>query len=137
MMEKATRVSVGSARHVYLYTMVGYAILRVIVNVSQRIFNKSNIPGEKIFDPVPGVMIAAVTVIGFSAITYYHLKRTDEHDRQANLWAFSLAFVTFGVVVLGWKMVSHTGLLGPVDPGSAFMICATVGCIVWCWMKFR
>jgi heme/copper-type cytochrome/quinol oxidase subunit 4 len=137
MMEKANTWSVGSARHAYLYSMVGYAILWAIINVSQRIFNKSNIPGEKIFDPVPGVIIAAVTVIGFSAITFYHLKTTDEHDRQVNLWAFSLALLTFAIVSVGWKMVSHTGLLGPVDPGNAFLIAATVGTVTWTWLKFR
>jgi hypothetical protein len=137
MMERAKILSAGSARHVYLHSMLGYSVLAIVMKTLSSLGNKSTVPGEKLYDPVFGIFLASAVTIGFVAITCYHFARTDEHDRIVNLWAFALAFLTYFVVVIPWGILSQSGILGPVIPNQAMLIAASVGCIVWTWLRFR
>lgn len=135
MMERVKTVSSGSARHVYLKSMLGYLLLIVVWRILTSIGNKSAVPGERIFDPGFGIMVACVMTIGFVAITYYHLTRTDEHDRMVNLWAFAMAFLAYFVVGLPWSILHQSGILGPVIPNHTMLIAVSVGSVVWIWLR--
>ena len=136
MMERAKSLSAGSARHVYLHSMLGYLLLMIVMKTLTSIGNKSTVPGERLYDPVFGIMMASVGTIGFVAITYYHFTRTDEHDRMVNLWAFAMAFLAFFVVVIPWGILSQSGILGPVNDKHAMVIAISIGSMVWTWLRW-
>jgi hypothetical protein len=136
MMERPKSVSAGSARHVYLKSMLGYLLLFVAWRIFVITGNKSTIPGKRLFDPGFGMMVASVMTIGFVAITYYHLTRTDEHDRMVNIWAFAMAFLAYFVVVMPWGVLSQSGVLGPVNPKVAMVMALSVGSMVWVWLRW-
>lgn len=136
MTERAKALSAGSARYVYLKTMLGYLLLFVVIRTLTSIGNKSTIPGEKIFDPAFGIMMACVIVAGFVGVTYYHLTRTDEHDRQANLWAFAIGFLSYCIILMPWGVLSQSGVLAPVNPKHAMVAAISIGSMVWVWLRW-
>jgi hypothetical protein len=139
MMERAKTLSAGStgsARHVYLKTMLAYFVLFIVMRTLTSIGNKSTIPGERIFDPAFGIMMACVVTAGFVGITYYHLTRTDEHDRRANLWTFAIAFLAYFAILMPWGVLSQSGLVGPVNPQHAMVIAISIGSMVWVWLRW-
>src|SRR4051812_12343862 len=115
MMERAKTLSGGSARYVYLHSMLGYLVLWAVMRTLSGIGNKSTVPSERLYDPAFGIMLASVLTIGFVGITYYHFARTDEHDRMVNLWAFAMSFLAYFVVRLPWSILNQSGILGPVN----------------------
>ena len=89
------------------------------------------------FSPVIGILIAAACVAGFSIPTWRYLMRTDEHDRVANLWSLSVAWLVIPVIAAAWWLLAHSSLLPPVDPVTVFLISAGVSAIIWTWLRFR
>lgn len=127
----------GSARKAFRNSVLGFTALAIALRLALGTFNKSNIPGERIYDPVVGIMIAAIAIIAFFTIVYYHFTRTDEHDLIANLWACTMGFLTFGIMMPMWGILHDSGVLGPANPKAAFGIGLTVCCVAWAWHKFR
>ena len=127
----------GSARKAFFYSGLQLLALAIVMKYSLNHFNKSDIAGERIYDPIIGIILAAIMGVGFFTIVYLHYTRTDEHDRMANLWACTFALLTFGIMNPIWNLLHDSGVLGPANPKTAFVISLTIGSMVWVWHKFR
>jgi len=90
-----------------------------------------------IFSPGLGILITVLGVAGFAIATRRYFERTDEHDRSANLWGLSLAWLAISVVAPAWWLLAHSGVLPPIDFGIVYLISAVVGAAVWTWLRFR
>ena len=137
MVEKREKAATGPTRHVFRNAMLAYTILATVMISLQRLFNKSPVPGERLYDPAFGIILAFGGAGAFIAIAYYHFTRTDEHDRLSLFWAFSWGFLTYFVVAPAWRLLNQSGLAGPMNPQTAIGISVIVTCLVWAWHKFR
>jgi len=89
------------------------------------------------FSPAAGLLIAAAALIGFVAVTYVYIKRTDEHDLLANLWALSLGSLFFVIAAPIWWILNHSGLIGPINFWTLYYINVLIAGLVWGWLRFR
>ncbi len=93
----------------------------------------------KLDDWSPAGAIAAV-IIGSALIigsTLWLLRKTDEHDRHAHLWAMTWSWLALAVIIPSWEIFARLGMTRPFDGITALFLSAIIGMIAWFWMRFR
>lgn len=112
--------------------VVGVAVIAAVTLLNR------NPPGQEPgFSPVAGIAIIIGGLIGYVALTVFYMKRTDEHDMNANLWGLSYGYLFFAGAAPAWWMLNHSGLAEPVDFWALYIISALVSASVWSWLRFR
>ena len=137
MLEKGEKVASGSSRRALRNFGIQVIALAVVMGFAKRILNKSNVPGERIYDPIAGIALASITAIASIVILYLYFKRTEEHDLIAQLWALAWGFLSLVIIKSTWQLLHESSVLGPMNEGIAFGISMTIGCVVWVWHKYR
>jgi hypothetical protein len=118
----------------FMLTSIGAG---VVIVAAVTLLNQSP-PGQPpVLSATAGLLITAVALIGFVVPTFLYMKRTDEHDLLANLWGITLGWLFFTIAAPAWWLLNRSGLVGPVDFWTIYVINALVAGAGWLWHRFR
>ena len=123
-----------AANSIMKRTLIG-ALLLGAVAVLARVSGVLPMPQ----DMSPPVVIAFCTTITVALLflTNWYLKRTDEHDRHANLWSMAWAWVIGALVTVNWAMLHEAGVAGAPNAIWILHASAAVAAGIWAWLRFR